>query len=162
MKFKGLAIGVLISLMLPSCVFAQNMSVPNVDSSFKSYMPYTTITDKSSKQWDLQKEAKTHSNGIRVHESGRYMVAVGTYYAEEVGEKLNITLDNGYVVYAIVGDLKQDRHTDSTNRYVPVNDSILEFIVDDGEIPDLAMKMGDISYADENLQGKVVKIKKID
>lgn len=162
MRFKSLVIGLLISLMLPSCSFAQNMSVPKVDSSFKSYMPYTAITDKSSKQWNLQKEATTHHNGIRVHESGRYMIAIGTYYAEEVGTKLDITLDNGYIVYAIVGDVKQDKHTDSTNRYVPINDSILEFIVDSGELSDLVQKMGDVSYADENLQGRVVKIKKVD
>ena len=159
MKFKKLF--TLCLVLFPTIASAQNMSVPNIDSSFKTFMPYTAITSTSSKQYELQKEAMTFHNGIRVHESGRYMVAVGTHYAKEVGTKLDITLDNGYTFHAIVGDIKQNKHTDATNRYVPINESVLEFIVDMSEIPDVVMKTGDVSYTNDNLKGEVVSIKKV-
>ena len=89
------------------------------------------------------------------------MVAVGTHYAKEVGTKLDITLDNGYTFHAIVGDIKQNKHTDATNRYIPINGSVLEFIVDMSEIPDVVMKTGDVSYTNDNLKGEVMSIKKI-
>lgn len=123
--------------------------VPLMDcNGFKAYMDYRTITDKTSTQWQMQQAATTDENGLRVYE-GRYLIAIGTYYADSCGKKLDVELDSGEVIPCIVGDIRQDIHTDELNQYTPVCDGkacIVEFIVDVQNIPKKARLMGDISY----------------
>ena len=126
-----------------------------ITGRFKSYMDYRAITNKSSTQWKMQQDAITDDEGFRKYD-GKYMVAVGSYYADRCGKLLKVTLDSGIVIHAIVGDLKQDRHTDSTNRYVTTNGNILEFIVDTKKLCPTSKKMGDVSYS--GLQGSIIKI----
>ena len=125
---------------------------------FKTYMDYRKITDKTSKQWNLQQLATTNEKGFRVF-NGRYLVAVGTYYANEVGKELKITLDNGFVFYAMVGDIKMDIHTDANNQYVPINGNIVEFIVDTDKLDPKTKKLGDISNL--GFKGKIVRIEEV-
>lgn len=125
---------------------------------FKTYMDYRKITDKTSKQWNLQQLATTNEKGFRVF-NGRYLVAVGTYYANEVGKELKITLDNGFVFYAIVGDIKMDTHTDANNQYVPINGNIIEFIVDINKLDPTTKKLGDVSNL--GFKGKIVRIEEV-
>ncbi len=125
---------------------------------FKTYMDYRKITDKTSKQWNLQQLATTNEKGFRVF-NGRYLVAVGSYYANEVGKELKITLDNGFVFYAMVGDIKMDIHTDANNQYVPINGNIIEFIVDIDKLDPKTKKLGDISNL--GFEGKIVRIEEV-
>lgn len=125
---------------------------------FKTYMDYRKIKDKTSKQWNLQQLATTNEKGFRVF-NGRYLVAVGSYYATEVGKELKITLDNGFVFYAMVGDIKMDIHTDANNQYVPINGNIIEFIVDIDKLDPKTKKLGDISNL--GFEGKIVKIEEV-
>ena len=125
---------------------------------FKTYMDYRKITDKTSKQWNLQQLATTNEKGFRVF-NGRYLVAVGTYYATEVGKELKITLDNGFVFYAIVGDIKMDTHTDANNQYIPINGNIVEFIVDTNKLDPMIKKLGDVSNL--GFKGKIIKIEEV-
>lgn len=125
---------------------------------FKTYMDYRKITDKTSKQWNLQQLATTNEKGFRVF-NGRYLVAVGTYYANEVGKELKITLDNGFVFYAIVGDIKMDIHTDANNQYIPINGNIVEFIVDTNKLDPMTKKLGDVSNL--GFKGKIIKIEEV-
>jgi len=125
---------------------------------FKTYMDYRKITDKTSKQWNLQQLATTNEKGFRVF-NGRYLVAVGSYYANEVGKELKITLDNGFVFYAMVGDIKMDIHTDANNQYVPINGNIVEFIVDIDKLDPITKKLGDVSNL--GFEGKIVKIEEV-
>ena len=125
---------------------------------FKTYMDYRKITDKTSKQWNLQQLATTNEKGFRVF-NGRYLVAVGTYYATEVGKELKITLDNGFVFYAIVGDIKMDTHTDANNQYIPINGNIVEFIVDTNKLDPMTKKLGDVSNL--GFKGKIVRIEEV-
>lgn len=136
-------------------------AVPYGDTSFKSYMDYRTITNHESAQWILQKKCSTDSHGLRKYGS-RYVIAVGSYYAEHIGDKLEITLASGEQFSAIVGDFKADRHTDSSNRYTAVEDSknVIEFIVDVQELDSTARRMGDISYV-EGFDGSIERIEKI-
>lgn len=134
----------------------QSLQLPSqVTGSFKTYMDYRAITNTRSEQWKLQQLAVTDGNGFRKYD-GKYMVAVGSYYAKSCGKELTVTLDTGQVIEVIVGDLKQDIHTDSTNRYVNHNGNILEFIVDTSKLDSLSKKMGDVSYS--GLQGSIIKI----
>lgn len=65
------------------------------NSGFKAYMDYRTITSPSSKQYALQQKATTDpETGIRMYD-GCYMVALGTYYAQQAGERFHITLTSG-------------------------------------------------------------------
>ena len=125
---------------------------------FKTYMDYRKITDKSSKQWALQQLATTNEKGFRVF-NGRYLVAVGSYYANEVGKELKITLDNGFVFYAMVGDIKMDIHTDANNQYVPINGNIVEFIVDTNKLDSMTKKLGNVSNL--GFEGKIVRIEEV-
>lgn len=136
-----------------------SLSLPEEsDGAFKTYMSYRAITDKSSKQWKLQKGAMTDDMGFRTLD-GKYLVAVGTYYANECGKELRVTLDSDIIIQCVVGDVKQNIHTDSNNQYVPKNGNIIEFIVDTKKLDSLALKMGDVSYA--GLPGRIIKIEEV-
>ena len=96
--------------------------IPDYDTSFKTYMDYRKITDKSSAQYMLQMEAYTDDMGLRKYEN-HYIVATGTYYSDNVGDTFKITLDNDKSFNVIIGDIKTDCHTDSQNMYSPVYDN---------------------------------------
>lgn len=135
------------------------MSVPKTNTSMKTYMDYRKITDKSSKQYKLQQrdDVYTDSEGFRKIEDS-FLVAVGSYYGS-VGDELQIELSNGTVFKAIIGDVKADIHTDSTNRQHKIDHSVVEFIVDTSKLPIMIKKMGDCSYSDKyNLKGDIVNI----
>ena len=152
---------------VPEQVFEVQLEIPDCDTSFKSYMDYNCITDDTTKQWELQQTAYTDEYGLRKIGTD-YCVAVGSYYSETVGERFNITLDNGNEFTVIISDLKQDKHTDSSNRYSPVYDkngdfysaNILEFIVDVDQLHSMVTTLGTVSYYSE-FEGNIVSIEKI-
>ncbi len=125
---------------------------------FKTYMDYRKITNKNSKQWELQEQAWTEGRGFRKI-GEHFLVAVGTYYSKEVGKELLITLEDGMELKAIVGDIKQDRHIDPTNRYVPINGNIVEFIVDVEKLDPEVVRRGDVSWL--GLNGKIKSIQEV-
>lgn len=87
------------------------LELPEINTSFKAYMDYRTITDEKSLQWEMQQKAYTDEFGLRKI-GERYCVAVGTYYAEQCGKVLLITLDDGTQFEVIVSDIKNNIHTD--------------------------------------------------
>lgn len=119
-------------------------NVPNDEKGCKSYkkthMSYTTITCRSSNQYKLQKKAYTDKkSGIRMVDD-YYLIAVGSYYADHIGEKLIVTMKSGKQIPCMVGEFKSDKHTDKTHRYhvggydhgvyYPPDGSVIEFVVD--------------------------------
>lgn len=135
-------------------------SVPKGNTSMKSYMNYKTITNKSSEQYKLQNrdDVWTDEEGFRRIED-KFMVAVGTFYSKEVGQELIIELDNGTTFDAIVGDIKDDKHTDSTNRQHKVDKSVIEFVVDTKKLDSTIRKTGNCSYSTLNqFQGNISNI----
>lgn len=134
------------------------LDIPNeADGQFKAYMDYRTIRDKTSKQWYLQQLCYTDELGFRRF-NGNYVVAVGTGYADRIGQELIITLSGGVIFTAIVGDIKQDRHTDINNQYVPQNGNIVEFVVDTLEMDHTIILNGCISGLD--MFGKIIGLEK--
>ena len=136
-----------------------NMEVPyaqNTNTGFKSFMDYRALTNKRSEQYKLQQDATTNDEGFRIYDDC-YMVAMGTYYVNNIGEKFRITLEDDTVFYAVAGDIKSDLHTDSKHQHK--NGNIVEFIVDMQQISSTCRKMGDMSYA--GLYGKIKSIEKI-
>lgn len=139
-------------------------TVPSGDTSFKSYMDYRMITNENSEQYHLQEECWTDGRGLRRYECD-YVIALGSGYAKNIGERFRITLESGEEFTAVVGDFKADCHTDETNRYTPMSNggkNVIEFIVDTQELSSMARKMGDCSYAEEGFGGNVVSIEKYD
>lgn len=128
---------------------------------FKSYMPYTAI--KSWKQKDLQDVAYTGKYGIRTVDD-RYCVAVGTACNADVGTYIDLVLENGTVIPAIVGDIKANRDTQSNNLITKGNSCCSEFIVETSSLP-YAVKnnkgtgSGSISSCCEEWNSSVVEIR---
>lgn len=59
----------------------------------------------------------------------------------------------------MVGDIKQDIHTDANNQYVTMNGNIMEFIVDVDKLDELTKKLGDVSNS--GLEGVIIKIEEV-
>ena len=97
-------------------------------SGKKTFMGYTTITDKTSKQYTLQEKAYTDELGFRKI-GDRYCVAIGTAFNANVGQYFNAELENGTIIKCIVGEIKDDKDTDINNVFTK-NGCCLEFIVD--------------------------------
>lgn len=78
----------------------------------------------------------------------RFLVAVGYGVTSEAGAYVDVCLEDGNIIPCIVGDLKQKRHTDSSNILTNVNTvhCCSEFIVDKDKLDATVKKMGDCSY----------------
>ena len=142
--------------------------IPDYDTAFKTYMDYRKITDKTSAQYMLQMEAYTDDMGLRKY-GDHYIVAIGTYYSDNIGDTFKITLDNDTSFNVIIGDIKADCHTDSQNMYSPVYDNngnlisanVIEFIVDTNTLDRSVTKLGTVSAYDD-FKGNIVKIERTD
>ena len=140
-------------------ILYQEMELPTeATGEFKTYMDWRTLSNPASKQWHLQQLATTDDKGFRKYQ-GKYLIAVGSYYATSVGEEFRITLSSGQVFHAVVGDLKQDKHTDKNNQYIPENGNIVEFIVDTKTMSKEVKKLGNVSAT--GLLGSIIKIEKL-
>lgn len=144
----------------------ESYEVPNIDTGFKAYMDYRTITDTTTPQWDLQQIAVTDEYGLR-KVNDDFCVAVGSYYSSTIGDRFKVILDNGNEFTVIVAELKQDRHTNSTNQYSPVykngelySANVLEFIVDKNVVHSTALAWGTISYYEE-FKGNILSMENI-
>lgn len=140
-------------------ISAQESVVACATGRFKSYLDYRVYQNKQTKQYLLQTNANTYtdSDGFRRY-NDYYIVAVGSYYSRNVGDTFHIILENGKEFDVMVGDIKQDVHTDATNCYCLINGSVLEFIVDTRQLSKLSLDMGDVSYS--GFEGNISHITK--
>jgi len=136
---------------------SRELRLPDNFSSVKKYMDYRCLTDHDSEQWKLQEEAYTDYRGFRKIDND-YMIALGSYYVDKIGNRFIIELEDGTGITAIAGDVKSDRHTDSYN--MTENGNLLEFIVDEDRLPKQVRLMGDVSFA--GLKGKIKSIRRIE
>lgn len=125
---------------------------------FKSYMNYTAITNKNSKQYKLQQIAETDENGFRLVEE-RYCVAVGSFCDMNIGQYFNLILENGIEIPCIMGDLKADIHTDNDNIFTLSNKCCSEFIIDRKMLNDKVKQSGDCSSLVESWNSPVIEIR---
>lgn len=131
------------------------MEVPN-HSVFKSYMPYSTITLKSSQQYALQSQAYTDENGLRKI-GDYYLVAMGQYYGT-VGDKFRITMSSGQQFNVMMGDMKKYEHTfDGEGKIGADNLDLFEFIVDSSNLNLTIRRDGSVNCI---FNGNVEKIEK--
>lgn len=130
---------------------------PDATGLFKTYMDWKTITRQTSKQWHLQQLCYTDKPGFRRFNDD-YLVALGTYYFDCIGERFLITLSSGRFFTATVGEEKADKDTDPTHRFSS-HGNIVEFIIDDEVMDPAVLLSGDISSL--GFQGDVISIRRI-
>lgn len=140
-----------------------------INSSFKTYMDYRTVTNQNSKQYELihnwgwsDDEGFMRCAGERDYDiwDDYYFIALGSYYGTEIGAKYRITTDMGNVFYGILGDCKSDKHTNLTHQY-SFNNDIVEFIVDAKKLNKSVKYHGNANIY-MPLNGSVTKIERID
>lgn len=127
---------------------------------FKSFMDYRTITDKTSKQFDMQdNEAYTDVNtGLRMV-NDRYCIAVGSYYTKTIGKKIDVVLENGTIIPCIFAEAKSDEHTDKLTHRQNPNGSVIEFIVDTPLLDNKVIHSGNIESVNDYFKGEIVEIR---
>lgn len=140
-------------------LIAEKIVTPAGSGEFKSWMPYQTITSKTSNQYKLQNNPQTYTNqdGIRCYNYNDYeipMIAVGTGVTSEVGKIIQVVFkrENGDLeaMHFVTGDIKADKDTDEATHTTHNNDrSVIEFLIDKETLKNnqpLAKDMGDLSY----------------
>lgn len=129
------------------------------NTGFKSFMDYTTITMPESEQYIIQSSyAETGNYGIRIVYN-RYCIALGSYFTDNVGQYVDLILENGTVIPCVLAEQKADIDTDYTNTYTVANGCLSEFIVDINSLNKDVLKHGDISYCREEWNSPVVSIR---
>lgn len=140
---KGKILATIIVLF--GCMFyydntalAADIPAPYVDvaisttNGFKSYMGHKAITKEDSPQHMLQEMCNTDGDGFRKC-GDRYVIAVGTGVGGQVGDCVDLILGNGQIINCVIGDYKDNKHTDATN-LVGKNGCCSEFIVDTAKL----------------------------
>lgn len=129
---------------------------------FKSYMDAETITDKTSKQYDLKSTFQLDCETGIYKIGDRYACALGSFYSTDISTEFDIVLESGEVIPCILADIKDDKHTDSLNQYTIANGSIVEFIVHTNTlIPNISNRWGntgDVSKI-EGFEGEIAYIR---
>jgi hypothetical protein len=138
-------------------IIRNTLDLPNVSGAKKTYMDFRTITRSGSAQLVLQQRAWTDEEGFR-RVGDFYMVAMGTFYAQDIGQTYIVAFADGTQIKVIVGDVKDDRHTDSNNQYHSVDGSIVEFIIDKKIMSEKVIQTGDCSWVIGH--GAVVEIRR--
>lgn len=118
---------------------SSNIIIPYPHSDFKTYMYANAVTDTTSAQYQLISQAYVGDYGIMMVD-GCYLVAMGTAYANYIGQKYQVTFETGQIIDVMIGDVKQDIHTDQYNSAGAANGDLLEFIV--AQPPEQVMIMG--------------------
>ena len=146
------------------------LDVPTyINSSWKTWMPYTALSKTSPQRKYIETYGWTDSNGFLRCNAERdlgvtddyYIVAMGTYYAKYVGMKFRITTNTGNIFYAAIGDFKANIHTNSTNQYGLNKKDIVEMIVNRPYLNSLVKQMGTANVY-MPLNGSITKIERID
>lgn len=153
----------------PPKIRYESLGVPNINSSFKTWMSYKAVTNKRSPQYnyihtygwsDEEGFMRAKADGEYGIEQDYYMIALGSYYGTEIGTKYRITLDTGKIFYGALADCKSDKHTNSTNQYISHNGNVVEFLIDKTKLNKSVRKTGNAG-AHAPLKGNIIKIEKI-
>ena len=108
-----------------------NLGNGKSNSKTRTHMSYTAVTSHSSMQYKVVNSADAWSSkytGLRMV-GDRYCVAVGLKYGV-AGDKIDLVMEDGSVVKAIIGDIKARKDTDETNMFQKDDGSIVELITD--------------------------------
>lgn len=173
---KPIVIAVLLIFGMTTTVNAALMAeytslgVPtNVNTSFKTYMDWRCVTNRSSAQYKyIQNWGYCDENGFMRAKAEQdlgitddyYLIALGSYYGRTIGTKYRITTDTGRIFYGVLADAKADIHTNSTKQYAR-NKDVVEFLVDTRYLRSDVKRMGSANVY-MPLNGHIAKIERID
>lgn len=127
---------------------------------FKSYMSYRMTTDTTSKQYDiLYNYAYSGNYGIMMVED-RYCVAMGLGFNIEVGDYVDLFLENGNIIPCIISEVKSNSHTDGNRMTTIANGCISEFVIDSSDklpynVGDKYVGSGNISHCCEEWDSSI-------
>lgn len=128
-------------------------------NNHKSFMGYDKITSSGSPQLKLQNcYAYTGNYGIR-QVNRRYCIAVGSAFTTEIGQYIDLILENGKVIPCVLGDQKADKDTNDSNTITVHDGSAVEFVVDEDALASRIWKSGDVSSAAPSWDSPVKYIK---
>lgn len=141
----------------------ESVPLPSLPTNIKSYTDYRFYNIDGTPHKRLQSVAWTDELGCRRYNND-YIVALGSFYSTDIGDRFEITLDTGNVFTVILGDGKADIDTDVNNMYAPCTNyngeacaNVLEFIVDKNILSDKAYNYGSVDYYDK-LKGNIIKM----
>ena len=173
MKMKKILAAALAAISTTSAsamsVNYTSLGVPSIDSSFKTYMDYRTVTNTSSSQYkfihswgwsDYAGFMRCNSELDLGITDNYYLVALGSYYGTEIGTKYRVTTDTGKMFYCVLADCKDDAHTNATHQYAGNND-VVEFLVDSRKLLGSVKTMGSANVY-MPLNGSIASIERID
>jgi len=133
-------------------------------SSVKTYMPISTITSKSSRQYKFIEEHMTidEETGLSYDEDGFIGVALGSVFGS-IGTRYYITLDTGIILPVVKIDAKSDSHT-IDGCYHANDKSVIEFVIDRSKAEAFfgvggngLIRNGNLNN-DERLKGRIEKV----
>ena len=127
-------------------------------------MSVYAITDTTSAQYQLITSGAIQicDDGLLRDEYGSVGVAIGSYYADNIGDRFIITFEDGSQAKIIVVDMKADKDTINGANHI-TDGSMIEFVIDvklaNESYPD-AITMGDFNWTAE-YSGNISKIEKV-
>lgn len=138
--------------------------LPNLPTHVKLCTDYRSYNLPYTPHYRLQQAAYTDENGLRRFNDD-YIVGLGKFYSESIGDRFQVTLDTGKQFTVIFGDGKAPVDCDINNMYTPcVNYSgencanVLEFIIDSDVMAKEVYAYGSIDCLDE-FKGNIIEMK---
>ena len=139
---------------------------PGLDfSSFQPFMDYRTVTNPKTPSYSIvhSNNSYTDEYGLRRYNND-YLVALGSYYSTDIGDRFEVTLDTGKTFTVMMADGKWDIDCDENNMYTPTIDyngeyagNLLEFIMDKYSVSSEMYGYGSLDYYDA-FKGSVIKM----
>lgn len=142
----------------------EDVYVTDLPNGIFYYTDYRFYGLTNTPHWRMQQRAWTDELGCRRFNND-YIVALGSGYTVDLGERYGVHLSNGTYFTIIMGDAKADCDTDwATHTYMPCYDydgnlsaNILEFIIDKEVIDPRAYSWGGIHYYPQ-FKGDIIKM----
>lgn len=141
----------------------EEVPLPDLPTNMKYCTDYRWYSIEGTPHNRMQNLSYTDDKGCRRYNDD-YCVALGSFYSERIGDRFEVTLDNGNVFTIITGDMKADCDTDITNMYAPCINydnehcaNVIEFIIDDKVVSNDMYAYGSLDYHEE-FKGNIVKM----
>ncbi len=148
-----------------TCKFAigEEVALPALSTEPKHFTDYRSYSLPNTPHYRLQQAAYTDKDGLRRFNQD-YIVALGKFYTESIGDRFQVTLDTGAEFTVILGDGKNPIDCDKDNMYAPCVNydgekcaNVLEFIVDNNVLSADVYGYGSIDYIDK-FKGNISKM----
>ena len=141
----------------------EEVPLPDLPTNMKYCTDYRWYGIEGTPHNRMQNLSYTDEIGCRKYNDD-YCVGLGSFYSNRIGDRFEVTLENGNVFTVITGDMKADCDTDSTNMYAPCVNyegeycaNVIEFIIDDKVVSDDMYAYGSLDYH-EDFKGDIIKM----